>query len=78
MRLPESRRLELFEWCTGRTAVPTGGLKDKIRLKHYEVDDTNTLPECHTWCGASPDLEIEGARRMARTYSLTSALGPPA
>lgn len=52
MRLPEPRRLELYEWCTGRAAVPTGGLKDKIRLRHYEVDDTNTLPECHTWCAA--------------------------
>ena len=54
-RFPETRRLELFEWCTGRAVVPTGGLKDKIRLMHYETDNTNTLPECHTWCGVNLD-----------------------
>ena len=44
---PEALRVQLFEWCTARSALPAAGLKEKIRLRHYDVGTAN-LPEVHT------------------------------
>ena len=46
-RFPEALRVQLFEWCTARSALPAAGLKEKIRLRHYDVGTAN-LPEVHT------------------------------
>ena len=47
---PEALRVQLFEWCTARSALPAAGLKEKIRLRHYDVGTAN-LPEVHTCTG---------------------------
>ena len=44
----EACRRRLFEWCTALRALPSAGLKDKIRLKLYQGVDESTLPETHT------------------------------
>ena len=45
---PEALRVQLFEWCTARSALPAAGLKEKIRLRHYDTTCSSHLPEVHT------------------------------
>lgn len=44
----EAHRLALLQWCTALSAMPPGGLTDRIKLRPYRDVDLQTLPETHT------------------------------
>ena len=46
--IDEARRLQLLQWCTSLSALPSGGLAEKITLKLYSDVDETTLPMVHT------------------------------
>ena len=46
--LGSTERLHLLEWATALTALPCGGLKEPILLRHFEGANDDDLPNVHT------------------------------
>ena len=63
------QRLALFEWCTALTALPCGGLKEKIKLRLWEEGEDNDLPSVHT-CTHEVHLPAYRSRETLRAKLL--------
>lgn len=63
------QRLALLEWCTALTALPCGGLKEKIKLRLWEEGEDNDLPSVHT-CTHEVHLPAYRSRETLRAKLL--------
>jgi hypothetical protein len=67
--LTAEQRLAVLEWCTALTALPCGGLKQKIKLELWEEGEENDLPSVHT-CTHEVHLPAYRSRETLRAKLL--------
>lgn len=56
-------RGQLLTWCTALAALPCGGLKKKISLRHFPGRSDDDLPNVHT---CTPELHLPAYTSRAR------------